>query len=109
MTFRSPSTAPTPPPEEHNDASLVTDPAGRVPRLYFQRVPEAKRAKNRLHLDLRAAPGLEAQERMSALEAEAVRLVSIGATRLQRHEPAPALDGGHVVMADPEGNEFCLD
>ena len=46
---------------------------------------------------------------MAALEAEAERLVSHGAARLRRHEPAPPLDAGHIVMADPEGNEFCLD
>jgi len=97
------------PPEHHNDASAVTDPSGTVPRLYFQRVPEDKRVKNRVHLDLRSAPGLEAEARMAALEAEAARLVALGATRLERHEPAAPLDGGHIVMADPEGNEFCLD
>ena len=46
---------------------------------------------------------------MKALEAEAERLVSHGATRLQRYEPAPPLGAGHIVMTDPEGNEFCLD
>jgi hypothetical protein len=97
------------PPERHNDASAVTDPTGTIPRLYFQRVPEEKRAKNRLHLDVRAAPGLAGEDRMAALEAEAERLVAMGATRLERHEPAPPLDGGHLVMADPEGNELCLD
>ncbi|MEW1848238.1 VOC family protein, partial [Nonomuraea angiospora] len=85
------------------------DPDGAGPRLFFQRVPEGKQAKNRVHLDVRAAPGLEGEARMAALEAEAERLVSRGATRLQRHEPAPPLSGGFIVMADPEGNEFCLD
>jgi catechol 2,3-dioxygenase-like lactoylglutathione lyase family enzyme len=97
------------PPERRNDASAVTDPDGSGPRLFFQRVPEGKQAKNRVHLDVRAAPGLEGDARMAALEAEAERLVSRGATRLQRHEPAPPLGAGHIVMADPEGNEFCLD
>jgi hypothetical protein len=46
---------------------------------------------------------------MAALEGEAARLVSLGATRLARHDPAPPLAAGHLVMADPEGNEFCLD
>ncbi|GAA1777338.1 VOC family protein [Actinomadura chokoriensis] len=97
------------PPERRNDASALTDPAGAGPRLFFQRVPEGKQAKNRVHLDVRAAPGLDGDARMKALEAEAERLVSHGATRLQRHEPAPPLGAGHIVMADPEGNEFCLD
>ena len=97
------------PPESRNDASAVLDPDGSRPRLFFQRVPERKQVKNRVHLDVRAAPGLEGDARMAALEAEAVRLVSLGATRLQRYEPAPPLGAGHIVMADPEGNEFCLD
>ena len=97
------------PPEKRNDASAVVDPGGSGPRLFFQRVPEGKQAKNRVHLDVRAAPGLAGDERMAALEAEAERLASHGARRLERHEPAPPLAGGHIVMADPEGNEFCLD
>ncbi|MEU8121773.1 VOC family protein [Spirillospora sp. NPDC049024] len=97
------------PPENRNDASAVVDPEGAGPRLFFQRVPEGKQAKNRVHLDVRAAPGLDGDARMAALEAEAERLVSHGATRLQRHDPEPPLGAGHIVMTDPEGNEFCLD
>ncbi|MCD2096199.1 glyoxalase family protein [Rhodococcus rhodochrous] len=95
--------------ERRNDASAVVDPDGAGPRLFFQKVPEGKQAKNRVHLDVRAAPGLDGAERMAALEAEAERLVARGATRLQRHDPAPPFGAGHIVMADPEGNEFCLD
>ena len=72
-------------------------------------MPEGKTAKNRVHLDLRAAPGLDGDERMAALEAESDRLVALGATRVERHEPAPPMAAGHIVMTDPEGNEFCLD
>ena len=72
-------------------------------------MPEGKTVKNRVHLDVRAAPGLEGDERMAALEAECERLVGLGATRLQRYEPAPPMKSGHIVMQDPEGNEFCLD
>jgi catechol 2,3-dioxygenase-like lactoylglutathione lyase family enzyme len=97
------------PPERRNDASAVLDPDGAGPRLFFQRVPEHKQVKNRVHLDVRAAPGLEGDARMAALEAAAERLIAHGAGRLRRHEPAPPLGGGHIVMADPEGNEFCLD
>jgi Glyoxalase-like domain len=64
------------PPERRNDASAVIDPEGSGPRLFFQRVPEPKQAKNRVHLDVRAAPGLEGDARMAALEAEAERLVA---------------------------------
>jgi len=97
------------PPEHRNDASAVVDPEGARPRLFFQRVPEGKSAKNRVHLDVRAAPGLGEGDRMAALETEADRLVGHGATRLRRVEPAPPLEHGHLVLADPEGNEFCLD
>jgi hypothetical protein len=97
-------------PEEHrNSRSACEDPNGVGPRLFFQRVPEGKVAKNRLHLDVRAAPGLDGDARMEALEAEAERLVGLGATRLERHEPEPPLSAGHIILADPEGNEFCLD
>jgi hypothetical protein len=97
------------PEEQRNTRSAIEDPDGLGPRLFFQQVPEGKVAKNRVHLDVRAAPGLQGEERMAALEAECDRLVALGATRLQRHEPEPPLGAGHIVMADPEGNEFCLD
>lgn len=94
---------------QRNSRSAVEDPDGVGPRVFFQQVPEDKVTKNRVHLDVRAAPGLAGEERMAALEAECARLVALGATRLQRHEPVPPMSAGHIVMADPEGNEFCLD
>ncbi|MGW0183433.1 VOC family protein [Nocardia sp. NPDC003345] len=97
------------PPDQRNTRSAVEDPEGRGPRLFFQQVPEDKVAKNRVHLDVRAAPGLQGDERMAALEAECTRLVALGATRLRRDEPQPPLSAGFIVMTDPEGNEFCLD
>ncbi|RYB91058.1 VOC family protein [Nocardioides oleivorans] len=97
------------PESEWNSASAAEDPDGDGPRLFFQRVPEGKTAKNRVHLDLRAAPGLQGNERMAALETECERLVALGATRVERREPEPPMTHGHLVMADPEGNEFCLD
>ena len=97
------------PSERRNDASALLDPDGNGPRIFFQKVPEGKTAKNRVHLDVRAAPGLAGEERMAALEQACSRLVALGATRLARHEPAPPLASGHIVLADPEGNEFCLD
>jgi hypothetical protein len=96
------------PEEQRNDYSAVSDPEKRGPRLFFQKVPEGKTAKNRVHLDVRAAPGLQGEERMAALEAEAERLVGLGATRVERHEPG-GVSAGHIIMGDPEGNEFCLD
>jgi hypothetical protein len=97
------------PEEQRNSSSAVEDPDGHGPRLFFQRVPEDKVAKNRVHLDVRAAPGLQGEERMAALEAECERLVALGAARVRRHEPAPPLSAGFIVLTDPEGNEFCLD
>ncbi|SFA82883.1 hypothetical protein SAMN05216266_101689 [Amycolatopsis marina] len=97
------------PEEERNSGSAVEDPDGNGPRLFFQQVPEDKVAKNRVHLDVRAAPGLQGDERMAALEAECDRLVALGATRVSRFEPDPPMSGGFIVMTDPEGNEFCLD
>ncbi|MFF9847627.1 VOC family protein [Streptomyces litmocidini] len=97
------------PEAERNSRSAIEDPDGRGPRVFFQRVPEDKVAKNRVHLDVRAAPGLVGEERMAALEAECDRLVGLGAKRVRRFEPAPPMSGGHIVMTDPEGNEFCLD
>jgi hypothetical protein len=98
------------PREEWNSRSACSDPHGVGPRLFFQRVPEGKVAKNRVHLDVRTAQHLRGAERMAALEAECARLVGLGATRLTRFEPdsSPG-EVGFIVMQDPEGNDFCLD
>ena len=97
------------PPEQRNSRSAALPVDGTGPRLFFQQVPEGKSAKNRVHLDVRSAPGLEGDERMAALQAECDRLVALGATRLRRVEPEGPMEAGFIVMADPEGNEFCLD
>ena len=98
------------PAEQRNSRSAILPPDGATgPRLFFQRVPEVKTVKNRVHLDVRAAPDLRGDERMAAFEAEAGRLVALGATRVRRVDPDGALETGFVVMLDPEGNEFCLD
>ena len=96
------------PEDQRNSSNALEDPDGNGPRIFFQQVPEGKVAKNRVHLDVRTASDLSGDQRMAALEAEAARLVARGATRLARHEPAE-LSIGFIVMADPEGNEFCLD
>ncbi len=96
------------PEEQRNTRSAIEDPDGHGPRLFFQQVPEDKVAKNRVHLDVRAAPGLQGVERMAALEVECDRLVALGATRVRRFEPEPPMSAGFIVMRDPEGNEFCL-
>lgn len=96
------------PEDQWNSRSAIVDPEGARPRVFFQQVPEGKSVKNRLHLDIRTAPGLKGDERMAALEAEAGRLEGLGASRFARLE-ATGIDAGIIVMLDPEGNEFCLD
>ena len=96
------------PADQRNSRSAIVDPEGRGPRIFFQQVPEGKVVKNRVHLDVRAAPGLADDARMDALEELCTRLVAAGGTRLQRID-GNAIDAGIIVMADPEGNEFCLD
>lgn len=68
---------------------------GSFPGLAFLRAPDEKRGKNRLHLDLN--PDDQA--------AEVARLLELGATRVDVGQDA---DAAWVVMADPEGNEFCV-
>lgn len=79
--------------DPEDDPGVLVEPADpELPRLYFQKVPESKRVKNRLHLDLRA------EDR----EAEAARLIALGATELHRGD-------GWITLRDPEGNEFCVE
>jgi hypothetical protein len=94
-------------PQDHwNDNSAIVDPDGDGPRIFFQRVPEGKTAKNRVHLDVRAAPGLDADARRARLAEECERLIGLGAAKLYELEERGAF---WITMADPEGNEFCLD
>jgi hypothetical protein len=96
------------PAEERGAWSACVDPTGAGPRLFFQRVPEGKVVKNRLHLDVRVGTGLVGEERLSTLEAECARLLPLGAVRL-RLLPADDENESCIVMQDIEGNEFCLD
>jgi catechol 2,3-dioxygenase-like lactoylglutathione lyase family enzyme len=77
-----------------DDPTVLVEPVSGVgQRLWFQRVPEAKQVKNRVHLDL-------ASDNPAA---ELHRLIALGASVLNDQ------DNEHVVvLADPEGNEFCL-
>lgn len=79
------------------DVAACRDPAGVEPRLFFQRVPEGKAAKNRVHLDVH----VDADHKTDEVE----RLVGLGARLTGTHS-----DRGPTtyVMLDPEGNEFCL-
>ena len=84
------------------------DPDGQGPRLFFQRVPEPKTAKNRVHLDLSVSGGrgTPMEQRRANVAAAVERAVAAGATRLREYnEPG---DQHWVVLQDPEGNEFCL-
>jgi Glyoxalase-like domain len=95
------------PREEWDNYASRVDPDGAGPRLFFQRVPEPKTAKNRVHLDLAVSGGRSTpiDERRRQVAAAVERVVALGATRLKVYDEA----GQHwVVMADPEGNEFCL-
>ncbi|MEV6474924.1 VOC family protein [Streptomyces sp. NPDC051657] len=96
------------PPEKRDAGFACQDPSGVGPRLYFQRVPEGKVVKNRVHLDVRVGTGLVGEERLAALEAECARLIPLGAVRgqllLADEENESCLN-----MQDIEGNEFCLD
>ena len=67
------------------------------PRLYFVKVPERKTAKNRLHLDL--MPSDRTQDE------EITRLTQLGASIISDKRP----EFGWVILADPEGNEFCVE
>src|SRR4051812_10413908 len=96
------------PASRQGSAWACQDPDGVGPRLFFQRVPETKSVKNRLHLDVRVGVGLTGDERVSALEAEAARLEKLGARRV-RLLLADEENESCLVMQDVEGNEFCLD
>ena len=76
---------------EDDPTVLVEAEGGVRPRLFFQRVPEARAVKNRVHLDLRAED----------TDAELARLTALGAKVVSEYD-------GHTLLTDPEGNEFCL-
>ena len=95
-------------PEDQGSWCAGMDPSGAAPRLFFQRVPEGKVVKNRLHLDVRVGTGLVGNERLGALEAECTRLLPLGAVRV-RLLLGDDENESCLVMQDVEGNEFCLD
>ncbi len=83
--------------EESDEGVSIAPESGEWPAIDVVPVPELKTVKNRLHLDLRAdgaSTGVELQ-----------RLLDLGA---QRVDVGQASDVSWVVLADPEGNEFCL-
>ena len=93
-------------PEAHwNDAAATIDPDGAGPRLFFQKVPEGKAAKNRVHLDVNVGAGLAGEERRERVRREAERAAGLGAARVSVFDERGEF---WIVMHDPEGNEFCL-
>jgi predicted enzyme related to lactoylglutathione lyase len=75
--------------------AILRDPDGVEPRLFLQKVPEAKVGKNRAHIDIEVADEQVAVD----------RIVALGATIQWREDSAPH---HWTVLADPEGNEFCV-
>jgi hypothetical protein len=95
------------PQERWDTASAVVDPDGGGPRIFFQKVPEARTVKNRVHLDLNVGggPATPLADRRERVDAEAERLAGLGASVVGREEQYGEY---WVVMRDPEGNEFCV-
>ena len=89
---------------------LIEDPNGEGPRIWFQIVPEQKSIKNRIHIDVNASGGRGSslEVRRERVEAEAARLVALGATRLATLSEE-GLDHYAVALKDPEGNEFDIN
>jgi Glyoxalase-like domain len=96
------------PKDEWNDGASLEDPKAVGPRISFLKVPEPKTAKNRVHLDIQAGGGRSEpwEVRWPRVVEVVERLASAGATVIRED----MLDGrpDHCVMADPEGNEFCV-
>jgi predicted enzyme related to lactoylglutathione lyase len=82
-----------------DDEEVALEPPAGHPMLLFIRVPEGKAAKNRIHLDIRP--------RELTRDAEVERLVGLGARQIDDRRTPEGL--GWVVLADPEGNEFCVE
>jgi predicted enzyme related to lactoylglutathione lyase len=79
------------------EESAVGRPGESSPRLYFVKVPESKTIKNRLHLDVMPADRTQ--------DEEITRLTRLGARVISDRRP----ELGWVILADPEGNEFCVE
>jgi hypothetical protein len=93
------------PVDRRNLGRTLVDKERNRPDIFFLQVPESKVSKNRVHLDIKVAPGLGGEDRRTAIESEVDRLTALGATVASRIDDP---DGFHVIMQDPEHNEFCL-
>lgn len=90
------------------DGASIIDPQGKGPAIGFLRVPEGKTAKNRMHIDIRVTgdPSRDTTERRRKIRAKAAELLAAGAVVVRDQWYGDEF--GHVVMLDPEGNEFCV-
>lgn len=90
------------------DGASIIDPEGRGPAIGWLKVPEGKSAKNRVHIDIRVAgePPWDMTEREVLIRAKSAELADAGAVVVREE----SWDGqlSHIVMLDPEGNEFCV-
>jgi glyoxalase superfamily protein len=77
--------------DPEDDPNVLIEAPGARPRIFFQRVPEPKTVKNRVHLDLMC----------DSVADELDRLIKLGASLVARY-------ADHLLLHDPEGNEFCL-
>jgi hypothetical protein len=91
------------------DGASIVDPAGQGPAISFLRVPEGKTAKNKIHIDVRVTRDQprEPVTRERLIRAKAAELTAAGATII-REESYGGPHLSHLVLLDPEGNEFCV-
>jgi Glyoxalase-like domain len=93
---------------DYEGGASIVDPEGVGPAIGFLQVPEAKVAKNRFHIDIRPAgeAPVDPAEHEQRVRAKSTQLVGAGATVVR--EDAYGGQFSHIVMLDPEGNEFCV-
>jgi hypothetical protein len=91
--------------DQIDSGATIVDPRGIGPRVFFQRVPEPKRVKNRMHLDVAVATAPHGAPRIAQIRQAAMELVQRGASwGAESGDP----EDFFIVLLDPEGNEFCL-
>ena len=94
------------PADQRDIKAALVDPDGVGPRLFFQKVPEPKTAKNRVHLDVNVGVGItDRAEHDRVVRSKADEFTALGATKLREDEEFGEF---WIVLADPDGNEFCL-